>query len=137
MFQSKLFHGKNILYIKNHCKSNDFIFKISNDNFQINQREKDNMVLEDLTKNIKEISGTNKVPIDELMNKKFMTENTKFSNFDEMLEKSNLEEKYNTFEKINSSAEWNTFIQNNTNFNSWDDMKGKAAKSWAIKKIGL
>ncbi len=95
------------------------------------------MVLEDLTKNIKEISGTNKVPIDELMDKKFMAENTKFSNFDEMLEKGNLEEKYDTFEKISSSVEWDKFVQNNTNFNSWDDMKGKAAKSWAIKKIGL
>jgi hypothetical protein len=92
--------------------------------------------LEDVERNLKKVKGKQTVPFSEIFNPAFMYEYTEYSSFYEMLDKSELLEKYGDFESIDDE-EWDMFIQKNTNFSNWEEMKSEAGKIWMIKQIGL
>jgi len=92
--------------------------------------------LEDMEKNVKKLDGERKVPFSEIFNPSFMSKYTSYSSIDEMLNKSKLLEKYGDFESIDDN-EWDTFIQKNTNFSNWQEMKSEAGRIWALKQIGF
>lgn len=92
--------------------------------------------LEDMKKNLKNIEVKQSVPFSELFNESFMSKYTKYSCFDEMLEDSRLLEKYGDFESIDDE-EWDNFVNVNTEFSDWEEMKSEAAKIWTLSQIGL
>lgn len=92
--------------------------------------------LEDMQKKIKNVEGKQTVHFSEIFNPSFMFKYTRYPSFDDMLDKSQLLEKYGDFESIDDN-EWDIFVQKNTNFSNWEEMKSEAGKIWMLKQIGL
>ena len=91
--------------------------------------------LDRMTRTIKSLEGTRKVPLSELLHPEFMQEFTNFKTFDEMLEKSPFEVK--TQEDFRSIPDkyWDKFIAENTQFKDWSSMLGKAGAKYLGNKI--
>ncbi|NLJ39187.1 MAG: hypothetical protein GX432_10550 [Candidatus Atribacteria bacterium] len=92
--------------------------------------------LEDMQKNLKKVEEKQTVPFSELFNESFMFKYTRYSSFDEMLDKSGLMEKCGDFESIDDEK-WDIFVKDGTDFVDWEEMKSEAVKIWALKKIGF
>lgn len=93
--------------------------------------------INDIKKNFKKVEGTHNRSINELMSDEFISKNTNFSNFDEMVEKSKFKEEYGTLEELFKSDEWNKYVCDNTTFDSWDKMVDEVSASHILKKIGF
>ena len=91
---------------------------------------------EEQENNLNNIEVSYTLSLNELMDEEFFINYTSFSSFDEMLEKSNLKEKYPDFGELTLSEEWNNFINEKTNFTSWREMEDTAVKLFLIKKSG-
>jgi hypothetical protein len=85
-------------------------------------------------RNLNEVEVKQTVSSSELFNQSFMFKYTKYVSFNLMLDESGLLEKYGDFESIHDK-EWDIFIQKNTKFSSWEEMKSKAANIWISKQI--
>jgi len=92
--------------------------------------------LEDMERDLKDVELKQTVPSSELFNQFFMFKYTKYVSFKLMLDESGLLEKYGDFESIDGE-EWDIFIQKNTKFSSWDEMKSEAGKIWVLKHLEL
>lgn len=93
--------------------------------------------LKNLEKKAKEISGENSIPANETFTSQFLSKHSNFTSFDDLLEKSPFIIKNQEDFKNIPDAEWEKFITDNTDFESWKDMKVEAAKEWTVKKLGF
>ncbi len=74
----------------------------------------------------------------ELLTDNFMNENTKFSNFNNMLKSDDFKiENEIEFEDISKSAEWNQYISKNTQFKDWNEMLRTAVLERATRKLRI
>jgi hypothetical protein len=90
--------------------------------------------LERKKRNIEEISGSHKIPYDDLFTSEFMQENTKFKSIHEMIQSSGFPIKSSEdIEKI-PDDEWSGFIQKNTSFPNWKEMIETAGMEYFTKK---
>ncbi len=94
-----------------------------------------NNFLDELQKKAESISG--EVKFDELFNDSFMENNTKFKTIDEFFENSPFAiETQDDFDDIDES-ELDQYVNENTDFSSWEEMKKAAGTLYAKKKLGL
>ncbi len=78
--------------------------------------------LEKLQSSAKKLSKTKSVPLDELLSKSFMSKNTSFKSFEQMMQKGNFDiSTSEAFKKI-PDDDLDNFISSNTKFKSWKDM---------------
>lgn len=92
--------------------------------------------LEDMERDLEDVEGKQTVSSSELFNQSFMFKYTKYVSFNLMLDESGLLEKYGDFESFDLE-EWDMFIQKNTKFSSWEEMKSEAGKIWVLKHLEL
>jgi hypothetical protein len=90
--------------------------------------------LEDMERDLKDVEEKQTVSSSELFNQSFMFKYTKYVSFNLMLNESGLLEKYGDFESIDEE-EWDIFIQKNTKFSSWEEMKSEAGEIWVLKHL--
>lgn len=90
--------------------------------------------LKRLSSNAKKVSGENNVPFVELFNQKFMHTNTLFHSIEEFVENSGFD--FTKMESINE-LELDKFVNENTKFDSWEEMKAVAAEQWVAKQLGI
>lgn len=87
--------------------------------------------------NAEELDGENEVSVDDLFTEQFMREHTEVTSFEEFVERSQWEvESEEDFEAI-PEDEFDTYVSNNSDFDSWEDMYGTAATEWMAREIGL
>lgn len=87
--------------------------------------------LKRMEKNAKKFNNTETtVPLNELVNDKFMQKNTKFKSLDEMVEKSRHDIEY-----FGENEEVDRFISQNSRFSSWEELCSEAAGEWAMNQI--
>ena len=93
--------------------------------------------LDELARNLEGISGTQNVPIEELLTPEFVSSHTKFANIEEMFEASGFKiESQDDFASI-PDEDWDKFIRTISAFSDWESMLGEAGSAWAVKKLGL
>lgn len=93
--------------------------------------------LEELKQNAEEIDGENRVPFNEMFPDFFMMRNTNFSTIDEMFYKSGfIINKQRDFDDI-QVEKLDQFVNENTEFETWDEMKQAAGKEWILRKLRL
>lgn len=83
-----------------------------------------------LEKNISKLSSTNSVSLGELMNPRFISSCSQYSNFEELIEASGFKvESEEDFAAI-LDQDWEEFIQKNTSYASWIEMQEDAGVSY-------
>lgn len=90
--------------------------------------------LENFEKKANSTNGTHSVSFTELFNTGFMQSNTDFSNIEDFVEKSGFD--FSDMESIDEN-ELDSFVNENSVFDSWDSMKSKAAGLWTKKQLGF
>jgi hypothetical protein len=93
---------------------------------------------DDIAKRVAELDGKQQtMPLSELLNNDFIAKHSLFASFDELIASSPFKvETKDDFEAI-PDAEWDTYIANNTSFESWEKMQRQAAAEYLVKQIGL
>lgn len=93
--------------------------------------------LDDLAAKAEELDGEHSVPFNELFNSDFVRRNTKFTDMTEFFSAGGFDASTpEAFKAIDDDA-LDAHVLNATNFNSWEEMKGAAAKEWISKKLGF
>jgi hypothetical protein len=91
--------------------------------------------LEKLQRSIEAIPGEQSVRFDELFSKSFMTKYTKYESINEMVDKSPFKvESEEDFKKI-PDTDWDKYVRENTSFQSWGEMRSKAAEEYLGKQV--
>lgn len=87
--------------------------------------------LKRMEKNAKKLNNTEiTVPLNEIVNNKFMQKNSKFESLDDLVEKSGYELKdFGEIEEVDK------FISSNSKFSSWQELYDEAIEEWAINQI--
>ncbi len=96
--------------------------------------------LQNIQKNIREMEKKDiKVPFVELFNPNFMQRYTDAKTIDEFLINSGLfpENPDEITEEMFESEEFNEYVKQHTQFNSWSEMLSKAGEEWVIRQLGL
>ena len=89
--------------------------------------------LEKKTKELSEYPKGSKLFIN-----RFMEKNTNYKSFEELCNSSEFTiESQEDFQKITNSDDWDKYIKDNTNFNSWEEMMIEAYKEYVQRKLGL
>ncbi|MGE6343391.1 hypothetical protein [Psychrobacter sp. NPDC078929] len=79
-----------------------------------------------LEKNVSELSNTDSIPLNDLMNPSFISSCSQYSNFEKLIEASGFKvESKEDFAAI-PDQEWEQFIQKNTSYESWIEMQQAA-----------
>ena len=91
--------------------------------------------LKKLEKEAKAMDGK-KVPFSELFNASFMRKHSSVSSFSELLKSGGYSTDADEFAKI-PDDEFDTFIRDNTNFSSWEEMQKEAANAYVSAKLGF
>lgn len=87
--------------------------------------------LKRIEKNSKNLSNTtSKVPLNKLVNDKFIQKNSRFRSLEDMVEKSGY-----SLEDFGELKEVDIFISQNSKFSSWEELIGEAAGEWAMNQI--
>lgn len=95
------------------------------------KHETDFTGLDQLSKNASELSGEHNVQMGELMNPKFISKCSQYSNLDELFDASGFKiESNEDFEAI-PDKKWESFIQENTTYESWQEMREAAGVEYA------
>lgn len=91
--------------------------------------------LNDLSKSASKISGDNNVSFDELFTSDFMFTHSRISNYNDFFEAAGIhnEKEFSEFpdEKLD------IFVNENTDFSNWEEMKAAAGKKWVSKQLGF
>ncbi|MBC3492376.1 hypothetical protein [Pseudomonas taiwanensis] len=91
--------------------------------------------LDKLLKNMKELEGSHQVTLGELMGPDFISAHSRFANLEELFAASGFKvETKEDFAAI-PDEEWEVFIRENTDFESWADMQRKAAGEHAKAQL--
>lgn len=91
--------------------------------------------LDQLEKNVSELSGTESIPLNDLMNPSFISSCSQYSNFKELIEAAGFKvESEEDFAAI-PDQEWEQFIQTNTSYEGWIEMQKAAGLSYVTAKL--
>ena len=92
---------------------------------------------EEMADNAENLEGENVVGFDELFIKEFMRSHTDVSSFEAFLENSPWEvESQEDFWEI-PEAEFDRYVNEHSDFDTWQAMLGKAETDWTARQIGL
>lgn len=92
--------------------------------------------LQKLSKDAEKLDGQS-VSLTDVMTDSFISENSSFGSFNELLETSGFKvEPQEDFAAI-PDAEWDAFIDEKTSFSNWEEMKNSAGAMYARKQLGL
>lgn len=97
------------------------------------------MGLEDLTKSFGDLSDKfdlDNFKLDEILDDKFIANNTKLKSVKEFVDKSGFDVKSILDFKNLPVDKLDGFVKSNSNFGSWKDMLAKAAQGFAGGKLG-
>lgn len=86
--------------------------------------------LDELQRKLETLSGTHEISSNDLMTNEFISSETKFSSWEEMMEKGGVK----CSEDIQGEV-FADFIRSNTKFESFEDMAGEAASLYFAKKL--
>lgn len=89
--------------------------------------------IKNMQKTVENLNG--EVSFDVLFNRNFMTSNTKFSSFDDLLTKGGFEVNSQEDFAAIPDDEFDKFISENTNFSSWDEMLSVAGEEHIFSKL--
>lgn len=101
---------------------------------EIHGEDELNKKLDEMIDKANELQGTSNVTGEELFTNKFMQENTKFSSIDEFENESKFD--FSNFDNIDQE-ELDSFVAENTSFDSWEEMLGTASQEYAVKQLGF
>jgi len=103
--------------------------------FEVHGLDKFKSNLDKVQKNIEDISGKHEVSFDKLFNDNFMKEHSKFNSFQELLDNSKF--KPTTKEEFLAipDDEWDVYIKENTNFESWKEMYQNAGQAYMAEQV--
>lgn len=91
--------------------------------------------LERLAEKAMGLEGTNEVSFEELFTPSFMATHTDFATFEEFMEASPWTvESQADFEAV-PEQEFDVYVAENTRFQNWEAMLGKAAEQWAARQL--
>ena len=91
--------------------------------------------LDQLEKNVSELSGTSSIPLGDLMNPGFISSCSQYSNLEELIEASGFKvETEEDFAAI-PDQEWEQFIQTNTSYEGWIEMKDAALNRYVAANL--
>ncbi|WP_457933877.1 hypothetical protein LOS73_14205 [Pseudoalteromonas sp. SCSIO 43210] len=91
--------------------------------------------LKKLAKNIENLDGK-QLTMADTINDSFVSSCSSFNSFDELLGASPFDASTaKEFEAI-ADDEWGAYIANNTNFSSWEEMKGSALRLYIKNQVG-
>ena len=93
--------------------------------------------LEEKQKKIEELDGYNEVKFEDLFPPNFMKEYTDFESIEEMFDVSPFELESQDDLKSIPEDKMDKFINENTEFGSWEDMIGEAQELWLVDQIGF
>ncbi len=93
--------------------------------------------LDDIGKKLKEIDGKNEVPIDELLSDSFISNCSKFSSAEELLNAGGFQIESNEDIEAIPQEKLDEFIRGNTTYKNWEEMLQDAIGEWVKQKIGL
>lgn len=91
--------------------------------------------LDKLKKNTSELSGTNSIPMNVLMNPDFISSCSQYPNFEKLIEASGFKVETKEDFKAIPDQEWEQFIQTNTSYESWIEMQKSAGTSYVRDKL--
>lgn len=93
--------------------------------------------LDQMAKAAKEMDGEHSVPMSELFTNNFVSANTKFNSIEEFFEASGFD--YSSEEAFAAipDDQMDAFVSANSNFDTWADFMGEAAKKYTAKKLGF
>src|SRR5699024_8583766 len=113
--------------------------EVGGDNMGFKMKGSDELIneLNKLGNKAEELHGKRSVAFNELYNDSFMKEYTKHNSIVEFFEASPFEfENEDDFVKIDTK-ELDKWITANTSFETWEDMKGKAATEYYARQLGF
>ena len=91
--------------------------------------------LHKLQKKAEKLSKTKSIPLDELLSKSFISQNTNFKSFEQMMKEGNFDiSSPEAFKKIPDDV-LNKFISKNTKYKSWKDMIDCATSEYVQKHL--
>ncbi|TMN98279.1 hypothetical protein [Pseudoalteromonas sp. S558] len=91
--------------------------------------------LKKLSKNLEELGNKKSIRLYELMSDNFISKHSKYKNFDELLSSSPFTVETAEDFKVIPDDEWDSFINQNTGYDSWKEMQVKAFEYYAKKQI--
>jgi hypothetical protein len=91
----------------------------------------------EMADNAEELDGENEVAFEDLFTEQFMRQHTDVTSFEEFIENSQWEvESEEDFEAI-PEDEFDEYVNDHSDFDSWEDMLGTAGTEWMAREIGL
>lgn len=93
--------------------------------------------LQNMADNLREIEGTNEVPMSEVITPEFLSSCSRFASLEELFAASGFKVDSSEDFKAIPDDEWDAFIRQHTNFETWQEMLGEASAVWAKNRIGL
>ncbi|MFK3862587.1 hypothetical protein [Pseudoalteromonas rhizosphaerae] len=91
--------------------------------------------LERLSKNLEDLGNKKSITLDELMNDSFVSKHSKYKSFDELLNSSPFNVETAEDFKAIPDDEWDSYINQNTDYDSWKEMQVKAFECYAKEQI--
>ena len=92
--------------------------------------------LKDLQHRAEALEGEHQIPFSDLFNSGFMQAHTKASSFEEFLTQGGYGTTKEEFEAI-PDVEFDEYVKNNTDFESWLDMQKAAGAAYISKRLGF
>ena len=106
-------------------------------NFKMKGLDKLQKQLKTMEHAAKDLERGKEVSFEDLFTQSFMSKNTQFNSFDDLLKSGNfIVESQKDFEAI-PDDEMDNHVVNTTNFANWKEMLDTAASEYAIKKLGF
>ena len=93
-------------------------------------------LLSNVQHRLTELEGNHNIPFSELFDRTFMEQHTNVSSFDDFLIQGGYDTDEDSFKAIPDN-EWEEYVRNNSDFNSWTDMMETAAKIYVYTRLGL
>ena len=92
---------------------------------------------QDLADKAEALNGTQEVNFEALFTKEFMTDNTQFCSFNDLLDASPFQVNSAEDFKAIPDADFDKYICTVTNFASWEEMLEEATMQYTIRQLGL
>ena len=103
--------------------------------FEINGLNELQKELENLQKKVENLSGSQNIPLKELLSNSFMKEYTSFNSISELFKASGFQ--INSIEDFDNipSSELDRCTSKNTDFDSWQDIIREATNQYVLEKL--
>lgn len=92
--------------------------------------------LRKLEDNLADLAGEHSVPANELFSADFMRRHSKYASFDAMVQASPFEVASAEDLEAIPDDEWDAFVRSSTQFDSWEQMMGRASEEWMHRRLG-